>query len=395
MLAHGEDDTALYKHYPARLFRPLMRRHANTPSLGQIAAAAAVSRAAVSMALRNHPRIPAATRARIHKIANELGWRPNPLLAEAMSAIRAGQPPADRITLAWITTHPTSLAWKQEPFFARCHAGAEARANAAGYRLEHFWLGDAGGSARRLGDILLARGITGALIAPRPHPGTLELPWHDITAATIAYTLVEPRLHRATDNHCASARVAVAHLRAGGRRRIGLAIGANYDRRVQGLWSAGYLWQTHEEGIADSALLHRPPELEARAFIGWLDATRPDAVIATDLHVLEWLRASGRRVPADVAFATLDLPTADGSLAGIYQDATGIGACAIDVLAGQLLRHERGLPEKPRTVIVDARWVDGTTAPNAPRREILLGEAGHQISDPQPDLVGARPIPFD
>ena len=298
-----------------------MRRHANTPSLGQIAESAQVSRAAVSMALRNHPRIPPATRLRIQKIATELGWKPNPLLAEAMSAIRAGQPPAERITLAWITAHPTRLGWRDYPFFRRCHAGAEARANAAGYRLEHFWLGDAGGSVKRLGDILLARGITGVLIAPLPEPTNLALPWHQIAAATVAYTLVEPRLHRATDNHCASARVAVAHLRAGGRRRIGLALSANYDRRVQGLWSAGYLWQAHEEGIANPDLLHRPAELDATAFGAWLERAQPDAVISTDLR--------------------------------------------------------------------------GATAPKTPHREILLGEAGHQISGTGSALVSASPVSFD
>ncbi len=347
------------------------------------------------MALRNHPRIPPATRLRIQKIATELGWKPNPLLAEAMSAIRAGQPPAERITLAWITAHPTRLGWRDYPFFRRCHAGAEARANAAGYRLEHFWLGDAGGSVKRLGDILLARGITGVLIAPLPEPTNLALPWHQIAAATVAYTLVEPRLHRATDNHCASARVAVAHLRAGGRRRIGLALSANYDRRVQGLWSAGYLWQAHEEGIANPDLLHRPAELDATAFGAWLERAQPDAVISTDLRVLDWLKGRGHRVPEDIAFASLDLAADDGAIAGIYQDAAGIGTCAVDVLAGQLLRHERGLPEKPRTVIVDAHWVDGATAPKTPHREILLGEAGHQISGTGSALVSASPVSFD
>ena len=42
-----------------------MRRHASTASLGRIAEEAGVSRATVSMALRNHPRIPAATRTRV------------------------------------------------------------------------------------------------------------------------------------------------------------------------------------------------------------------------------------------------------------------------------------------------------------------------------------------
>lgn len=371
-----------------------MRRHANTPSLGQIAQQAGVSRAAVSMALRNHPRIPEATRQRIQSIAAKLGWRPNPLLAEAMSAIRAGQPPAERVTLAYITAHAKRDAWRRVPFFRRCHEGAAARAAGAGYQLEHFWLGEADGHAARLGDILYARGIVGVLIAPLPEPAALDLQWSRFAAAAVAYTLTEPRLHRAADNHCASARVAVARLHATGRRRIGLALGASYERRVHGLWSAGYLWQTHELGIEDQTLLHRPSELTENTFIAWVRRTKPDAILGTDVRLLGWLRGAGYSLPGDIAFASLDLPDADGSVAGVYQDAFGIGACAVDLLAGQLLRHERGLPEKPRTLIVDGRWCDGATAPPSTADDHELGEVEHLLSN-SGDRLPLRPVPFD
>jgi LacI family transcriptional regulator len=346
------------------------------------------------MALRNHPRIPASTRERIQSIAQKLGWRPNPLLAEAMSAIRAGQPPAERVTLAWITAHPKRDAWKRVPFFRRCHEGAASRAAAAGYQLEHFWLGDADWHAARLGDILYTRGIVGLLIAPLPEPAALDLQWSRFAAAAVAYTLTAPRLHRAADNHCAAARVAVARLHATGRRRIGLALSANYDRRVHGLWSAGYLWQTHEEGIADPALLHRPPELAENALVAWARSARPDAIIGTDPRLPGWLRGAGYQLPEDVAFAGLDLAAPDGSIAGIYQDAAGIGACAVDLLAGQLLRHERGVPEKPRTLIVDGRWHDGATAPATTAHESALGDAELLLSN-KGDRLPLRPVPFD
>lgn len=371
-----------------------MRRHANTPSLGQIALQAGVSRAAVSMALRNHPRIPVATRQRIQSIAEKLGWRPNPLLAEAMSAIRAGQPPAERVTLAYITAHPKRDGWRRVPFFRRCHEGASARAAAAGYQLEHFWLGDADGHAARLGDILYARGIVGLLIAPLPEPRPLDLQWSRFAAATVAYTLTEPRLNRAADNHCASARVAVARLHAAGRQRIGLALSSSYERRVHGLWSAGYLWQTHELGIEDPTLLHRPAELSEGTFLAWVRRHRPDAIVGTDVRLLGWLRGAGYSLPGDVAFASLDLADADGTVAGVYQDAAGIGACAVDLLAGQLLRHERGVPEKPRTLIVDGRWCDGATAPPTPPHHQDLVEVEHLLSN-SGDRLPLRPVPFD
>lgn len=368
-----------------------MRRHASSASLGRIAEEAGVSRATVSMALRNHPRIPAATRTRVQAIATRLGWKPNPLLAEVMTAIRAGQPPADRVTLAWITGHPRRDGWQREPFFRRCFDGAQTRAAAAGYHLEHFWLGDADRNAQRLGDILMARGITGLVVSPLPKPESIPLQWDKFSSVSVAYTLLGPRLHRATDNHCASARLAAACLHAAGRRRIGLALTTDYHQRVNGLWTAGYLLEMQASGLVDDTLIHRPDELHEASLLAWVKRARIDAVIGTDPVIATWLRRSGLKVPGQVAYADLNLATTDGTVAGIYQDATSIGACAIDLLAGQLLRHERGLPEKAKTLMIDSRWVNGATAPR-----IQPAETSTVSAEPAPPpVLPPLPVPFD
>jgi LacI family transcriptional regulator len=371
-----------------------MRRNSDTPSLGQIAAEAAVSRAAVSMALRNHPRIPEATRKRIQAIANRLGWKPNPLLAEAMSAIRAGQPPLDRVTLAWVTTRIRRDGWQDSPFDLRCFHGASERAENAGYRLEHFWVGDANGNAHRLSEILYNRGITGVLLAPLRDLSRFELNWDHFASATVAHTLIEPNLHRANDNHISGSRVCVARLHGAGRRRIGLAIDERLDNRVEGLWTAGYLLETLEEGLADPALLHRPNGIHETEFLRWVKTTKPDAIIGTNPSITEWLTRAGYKVPEDIAYVSLDLATNDGSIAGIYQDAHAIGAAAIDMIAGQLLRHERGVPSIPKNTIINGRWIDGATALKSPpdseyirKAEMLLAHSG--------TVAPTRPVLFD
>ncbi len=372
-----------------------MRKNSDTPSLGRIAEKAGVSRAAVSMALRNHPRIPASTRERIQSIAKDMGWKPNPLLAEAMSAIRAGQPPLDRVTLAWVTTDPYRDEWETSYFDVRCHAGAVERADSAGYRLETFWLGDANNNPSRLGDILYNRGINGVWIAPLKDPGTLSLQWDRFAAATVAHALIEPRLHSANDNHVAGVRTCVAHLHACNRRRIGLALSAKLDHRVADLWTAGYFLETFEEGLADPKLLHRPEgQVDEANFIRWVKKAKPDSIIGTHRKIPEWLATAGYKVPQDIAYTELDLKSSDGEHAGIFQDARAIGAGAIDMIAAQLLRHERGIPEKPKTSIIDGHWIDGKTMPKkivnpelAERAERLL----HNTGDPEP----ARPVLYD
>ena len=57
------------------------------PNMQQIGEAAGVSKSAVSLALRNDPRIPESTRQRIQTIAREMGYRRNPVVDSLLSLI--------------------------------------------------------------------------------------------------------------------------------------------------------------------------------------------------------------------------------------------------------------------------------------------------------------------
>src|SRR5581483_2410531 len=101
-------------------------------------------RSTVALALREHPRIPVATRRRVQQIAKNLGYRLNPLVAALMSSRRSGRP-VKHVTLAFVTNYPTRFGWRPEQhdrpdFFP----GALQRARDFGYKLEHFWLAEPG-----------------------------------------------------------------------------------------------------------------------------------------------------------------------------------------------------------------------------------------------------------
>src|SRR3954467_13477885 len=80
--------------------------------LQDIADRAAVSKATVSLALRDHSSIPPATRARIQGIADELGYRPNPLVSALMTYQRSAQPRPKAVTLALVMNFRRKDAWK-------------------------------------------------------------------------------------------------------------------------------------------------------------------------------------------------------------------------------------------------------------------------------------------
>ena len=84
-------------------------------TLDEVARAAKVAKATVSYALRQHPKIPAATRDRILRIATDLGYRPNPRVSSLMAQVRQGDSLArgERIAFVWMHT-PRTVARREE-----------------------------------------------------------------------------------------------------------------------------------------------------------------------------------------------------------------------------------------------------------------------------------------
>jgi LacI family transcriptional regulator len=134
-------------------------------TLLDIAKEAGVHVTTVSLALRNNPRLPEATRARIKALADKLGYAPDPLL-KALVAYRGRimtrrNPP----TLAYVTNWNSRLGWKKVTAHPDFYAGALAKAEELGYHLEHFWMREPGLTHGRLSRILYSRGINGLIIA--------------------------------------------------------------------------------------------------------------------------------------------------------------------------------------------------------------------------------------
>lgn len=331
------------------------------PTYQTIADEAGVAKSTVSLALRDHPRIPEATRERIRAIAARLGYCPHPHVTTLMTRVRASGGIEYHETLALIDARGPGD--NRSDVVQRRHAqGIEARAAAVGYRVERHRLREPGMSGRRLSDILSARGIRGLLIPPIPHSsGHLSLDWARFACATMGYSLRRPELHRACHANFQAMRLTLRHLRHAQYRRIGLAMSADADRRVDGYWTAAFLM--HEETLPKS---QRVPLLRTRiwsreTFARWHARHRPDAVVSVGVEALGWLRDLGARVPEDCGYATVYWEEYMGECSGIDQGFEHIGAAAVDLVVGQLQRNELGLPANPKETLLLGRWRDGGT----------------------------------
>lgn len=98
----------------------------------------------VSLALRHHPSISAATRERIHALAIRLGYRPDPVL-QALVAYRSKQAvPIFHGSLAYISAWRDDAEWQHLGTYRQYYESARERASELGYQLELYSLPQVG-----------------------------------------------------------------------------------------------------------------------------------------------------------------------------------------------------------------------------------------------------------
>src|SRR5690554_1647561 len=103
-------------------------------TIRDVAKAAGYSKSAVSLALRNHPSLPDATKNRIREAAERLGYRPDPTL-RALAHYRYGNTATGAPVIAWLSNWPSRDQWKQG-LWGEHFAGAVHQAEQLGYRIE-------------------------------------------------------------------------------------------------------------------------------------------------------------------------------------------------------------------------------------------------------------------
>jgi LacI family transcriptional regulator len=270
------------------------------------------------------------------------------------------------------------------------HIVAQARPGSRlGYRLEHFWLGERGLAPRRLSDILVARGITGIILASHQlaAEAPLDFDWPRFSAVKIDFFPREPAIHHVTNDQRAILQLAVRRALAAGRRRVGLVMPTWWDEIVDLAWSAGFLAEQQQLPVAARIpmLTFSDPERQKLVprsrLAAWLRRYRPDVIVSYAPFVRPQLTALGVEVPRDVAYVDTFLTEIDGQTAGVRQNCHRVGELAVEILAGQLHQNALGLPAIPTATLVEGTWFDGATLPAKPLRATAALGVGRQERD--------------
>ncbi|MBC8038994.1 MAG: LacI family DNA-binding transcriptional regulator [Opitutaceae bacterium] len=361
---------------------------ANRVSLQDIADKAGVHVSTVSLALRDDPRLTEETRARLKSMAEQLGYRSNPLVSAWLRQVRQPEVAQAGAGLAFMLgTEPRIAA--AEPYYQTLIKGARAEAEELGYLVTEIRF-DREDQKRLLKAIaqLRYRGVRGVLVFD-----PLEcLPPEVVRELENGFAVIVMlrcggmhRFHRVGTDISGNAALALTRLRELGCRRIAFPFYPGQVDRVRKDAMAAYLWQQEQWPRSDRVAL--PPvdiEFDPKLFIDWMRAQRPDAVLSVNFILQQYLLDAGFRMPGDLIFAHVGVDVRPG-VTGIVNRGFEVGRAAVFKLAGLLTGNRFGVPEIPLNTLVPGVWTEPErAAPEVTATEKPSGARGRPTKAKQP-----------
>ncbi len=340
-------------------------------TMREIAVAAGVSHASVSLALRGHSSIPAPTRDRIRKLAREMGYERDPMLAALNVYRQKRTSPKYRATLAWLNIWPGLHDLETVFEFLEFRAGAEERCREFGYVLEDFWLYERGMTPAKLARILSRRQIQGIFLPPAPHSDAMiDFPWENFSVVAFGFSY-KPIFHLVANAQHRSARTAFSTLSQLGYRRVAFLSLNDISERTDYNFYAGYVAEAAQMKWPSLIFsLRREDELSTgkQEFLDWFSREKPDAILVPSVWYGKWIVEQIRlEVPRQLAVAVLSVSKNEDHFAGILQSSFEIGMTGVDTLIGLISRNERAIPSHPLRILVEGGWNGG---PSAPRKKL-------------------------
>lgn len=319
--------------------------------MDDVARAAGVSRALVSMVMNGSPKVAAASRAKVLAAAQELGYRPN---AQASSLA------SRRSNLIGVLLNDL-----RNPFFADM---AEALEQAAIARDYHLVLNSGlrrTGEERRALEALLRLRVDGIiLVGPEIRSTEIVAAAEQVPTAVLTRRLRSGRVDSIVNDDRLGAEMVVDHLADLGHRRIahidaGRAAGATSRR-------SGYRRAMRRRGLENEIRIVSGDFSDAAGLKGaaalLADRHPPTAIFAANdlaaAGVLACLADRGLRVPDDVAVAGYDdvflAELGNVALTTVRQPRRAMATAAIEAVLDRLQHPERdrqALVRAPRLVV--------------------------------------------
>lgn len=326
-----------------------------------------LSRATISMALRGVGRVNRETRKRICETAEEMGYRPDPLLSAFSRHRQKGASPGS--VLALINTRPFEK-WQQP---------AVTTANKLGYKLEVFARSNYP-SQKALIRTLEARGVAGVIFMEERNAPVLEPklwrhfrgiqcgPYPSGDDAESPFPIVR---HNPFD----AVSMALRKGEDSGCERIALLLPTKQDQldTVEDETLAGYQYRLGQHPRLE-ALEPRLVQLGApsqqsshtrKATREWIEQLRPDLVICGSLGGYQHLGECGYSIPEDFRAIVVRKSTRHPEVAGLTMDRVAVIQTAVFHLHAIIQHGPEMQDTHAATIVLNPRWQDGDSFPES------------------------------
>lgn len=338
----------------------------NRITLQEIADRAQVSRNTVSCALRNDRSISLKTRQKIQELAHHMGYRPDPRLSELMTHLRTRRRHASESVLAWVHDWPRSIVSSHSFQDPSSFIGAKKQAEALGFTLEEFLFDREQMTGRRFSHMLSSRGIRGIVFGAMHQPQTvLNLLWNSFCMVAIGFTLKSPILSRVSNYQLYSLQLALNKAFELGYRRPLVWLPKDMNKRTNDAWYAACALHQKKSGVPVPLL--EAEQNSAERISAYLREHKIDVLLTfippPSTTLKELMQIERASIPNQLGIINIHQFPADRKLqiSGIDQQWDKVGAAAVDMLVNDINLNRPGIPDTPRTLLIEGRWVDGIT----------------------------------
>lgn len=362
------------------------------PTIKDVAQRAGVHSSTVSRALANHPGIPAGTRNRIRTLADEMGYRINPLTAALMKSRRRRSGGSGEVAVAnlgFLVPQHRVHAWRPRSWIYEVYRGAREQAHDMRYGLDAYWAEDGIANPTAFERMLRNRGVQGLILAPEHEaPMPFDLDWDKFGVISLHYgaSQIIPRFNQLVSNHFHSMLELCRRCRDFGYRRVGLVLRDHPDTHFE---YGRLLLGAFLAGVGESSQLASIPplsqtEIDVDQIATWARRHRVDAIIqAGGGFSLEFdppamvrqLRHNGIPAAAGVGLVIMG-HRPEFNLATVDEQTDRLGAMAVRMLVESIQQNQRGVPAHPIVHQLDARLCDGDSLPRLTRKKKTPSRAG-------------------
>lgn len=341
-------------------------------TMRDIARRVGVSAYTVSLAMRGSGEISQATRDRVLEVAQELGYRQDPLLSAAMARMRKTDDRAQQGALGLVISG-TRQMMDASPKYKALLRGARGQASHYGFALD-LMLPDEEyrGKRRRMAAIIRERGLPGVILcavettfeAFDQGEAPIDTLLSDLPMVLVGFLSgsSHPHWHLGQDWLWEMTEV------------VRRAVERGYERPGL-IWSSTKpgLLQEHVEGGFTNIVRELlgtsrgvPAHLADRQFSGlreWLEKYRPDCVICDDRAAYDALVELDWRIPEEIGFVSMNAHPAYPDHTCMMANWEEIGRLAVSTVMASMQRQAVGLPSLPGRMLLRGDWCEGNTLP--------------------------------